>query len=520
MPSLRYQQVEDWIRQGIREQRWHTGERLPSIRTLCQQFDVSKITVQHAFQRLEAQRLIEARPRSGYFVLEPDSRTTVVAELRLPVSVSATVPEPSGVTVHTLLLDVMERGAAFDVCPPAVNHTEPDPLDANTGQLPRLNARLVSNPADARQRDAGLTALNRSLGRALRRQQSQHHSYYDQPAGDAQLRFQIVERYRRRATPLDIQDICITNGCQHSLFLALMSVCKAGDVVAVEAPGFYGVLQLLEQLQLNVIEIPASAAHGMDMDALAQALMRWPIQAVVITPAFATPTGALLPDNARRQLMALAEQHDLAIIEDDIYAETAFNPTSHSGAELLPSPLKALDYRQPGDQQPGHQQRVILCGSYSKCLSKDLRLGWIAGGRWHEKILRLKLVSQLASSRSQQQGLADFIEDGGLLRHLKRYRQTLRQQRDELLHHLRDWPIDTPAIPEGGLTLWLTLPDAIETLPLYQRAQTHGVAITPGPLFSASGQFQNNLRLSYAHPWTSVRIQALQTLRDLIEDSA
>lgn len=491
MTPLRYQQVEHWIQQGIREQRWHAGERLPSIRTLCQQFGVSKITVQHAFQRLEAQRLIEARPRSGYYVLEraepPPLYTTPTA------ATSNTVPIPSGVTVHTLLQEVMELGAAFDVCPPDVN----------------IHAARTRTPADARQREPGQTALNRSLGRALRHQQSQHHSYYDQPAGEASLRFQIGERYRRRATVLELPDICITNGCQHSLFLALMSLCQPGDVVAVEAPGFYGALQLLEQLQLKVIEIPSHAEQGMDMEALEQALARWPIRAVLITPAFATPTGALLPDTARQHLMHLAEQHDLAIIEDDIYAETAFNPASHPGAELLPSPLKALDTNQ----------RVILCGSYSKCLSKDLRLGWIVGGRWHERILRLKLVSQLASNRSHQQGLADFIEDGGLLRHLKRYRQTLRQQRDQLLHHLRDWPIPAPAMPNGGLTLWLTLPASINTLTLYQQARHHGITITPGPLFSASGQFQNHLRLSYAHPWTPVRIEALQTLRHLIEGS-
>ena len=497
MTPLRYQQVEHWIQAGIREQRWQAGERLPSIRTLCQQFGVSKITVQHAFQRLEAQRLVEARPRSGYYVLERTEPSTT--SITPTTAGSAAVPPPSGVTVHTLLLDVMEQGAAFDLCPPKVNCHEAS----------------IRVPADARQREPGQTALNRSLGRALRRQQSQHHSYYDQPAGETSLRFQIGERYRRRATVLELQDICITNGCQHSLFLALMSVCQAGDVVAVEAPGFYGALQLLEQLQLKVMEIPSHAEQGMDMDALEQALARWPIRAVLITPAFATPTGALLPDSARQHLMTLAEQHDLAIIEDDIYAETAFNPASHPGAELLPSPLKALDH-----QQPSHQQRVILCGSYSKCLSKDLRLGWVAGGRWHDRILRLKLVSQLASNRSHQQGLADFIEDGGLLRHLKRYRQTLRQQRDQLLHHLRDWPIPTPAIPNGGLTLWLSLPASINTLTLYQQARHHGITITPGPLFSASGQFQNHLRLSYAHPWTPVRIQALQTLRHLIEDSA
>ena len=492
MVSLRYQQVELWILQGIQEQRWQPGERLPSIRMLCQQFGVSKITVQHAFQRLEAQRLVEARPRSGYFVIEslnlpPDGAHTQTEPV---ISVS----EPASVTVHNLLLDVMERGAAFDLCP--------------AGAMSSSRAHTV--PADSRARETGLTALNRSLGRALRRQQNRHHSYYDQPAGEAALRFQISERYRRRATVLGVDEICISNGCQHSLFLALMAVCQAGDVVAVETPGFYGALQLLEQLQIKVVEIPVLPTQGIDTQALELAVSRWPIRAVIVTPAFATPIGAMMSKSTRQRLIQLANQHDLAIIEDDIYAETAIGIVDTAIGGELPLPIKALDT----------QQRVILCGSYSKCLSKDLRLGWIAGGRWHNQILRLKLISQLASSRSHQQGLADFIEDGGLVRHLKRYRQALRQQRDQLLLQLTNWPIQEVHIPDGGLTVWVKLPDAIDTLTLYSQALASGVVITPGPLFSASGQYRNCLRLSYAHAWTPARRHGLETLKRMVSNTA
>ena len=489
MASLRYQQVELWIRQGIQEQRWKAGERLPSIRTLCEQFGVSKITVQHAFQRLEAQRLVEARPRSGYFVLEPVQCSPERNKDRcdLPKRVS----EPADVTVHNLLLDVMERGAAFDLCPPSNLIAEGAPLIAT----------------DALERQTGLTALNRSLGRALRRQQNRQHSYYDQPAGEASLRFQVSERYRRRSTVLGVDDICISNGCQHSLFLALMAVCKAGDVVAVETPGFYGVLQLLEQLQIKVVEIPVIPTQGMDIQALEQAVNRWPVRAVIITPAFATPIGALMPDTARRRLMALANEQDLAIIEDDIYAETAMGTMNSAVDVELPLPLKALD----------SEQRVILCGSYSKCLSKDLRLGWVAGGRWHASIVRLKLVSQLASNRSHQQGLADFIEDGGLVRHLKRYRQALVEQRDQLLQQLIQWPVSDIHIPTGGLTVWITLPESTDTLKLYGKALMSGIVITPGPLFSASGAYRNCLRLSYAHQWTRERRKGLEYLKGMIQ---
>ncbi len=458
--QYRYQELESWLLQGIAEQRWRLGERLPSIRALCEQHRLSKATVQHALQRLEAQGLIEARPKAGYFVvLQP-------LAARAPRSL-ARLEAPRPATVSELFLDIMRRSAAFDLLP-----------ELHAGDVP-----------------PGVVALNRAIGRALRRQKGGDHQYYDAPAGDMALREQLALHSARRGWPVTPEQLCVTSGCQHALFLALMACCRKGDVVAVESPGFYGVLQLLEQLELQVIEVPTSSDSGLDIDALEAALERWDIKACVVSPAFATPSGALMPLPARQRLLALAEQFDLAIIEDDIYADTAF--------VQVPDPLKALDTTD----------RVILCSSFSKSLSRDLRLGWIAGGRWHDRILHLKLVTQLASSRYLQQGLADFMRDGSLAAHLRRQRGELRMQRDRLIAALRAWPCDIRvSAPQGGLAVWLELPQSVDTLNAYPVVLGQGVVITPGPLFSVSGQFRNCLRISFAHPWDARRIEALNRL--------
>nr|WP_256557946.1 PLP-dependent aminotransferase family protein [Marinobacterium sedimentorum] len=456
--------MENWLLQSIREQRWRLGERLPSIRTLCEQQGVSKATVQHALQRLEAQGLVEARPKAGYFVrLQPKT-------IRAPRS-RVQVEAPRPVTVSELFLDVMRRSAAFDLLP-----------DLHAGEVP-----------------SGIVALNRALGRALRRQKGDDHQYYDEPAGDPGLREQLSLHAARRGWTVLPEQLCITSGCQHALFLALMACCRRGDIVAVESPGFYGVLQLLEQLELQVVEVPSSSEQGMDIEALEAALERWDIKACVVSPAFATPGGALMPKEARKRLLALADANDLAIIEDDIYADTAFGQ--------VPDPLKALD----------SSDRVILCSSFSKSLSRDLRLGWISGARWHQKILHLKLVTQLASSRYQQQGVAEFMRDGSYATHLRRQRNELRTQRDRLIASLHAWPGEIRvSTPLGGLAIWLELPESIDTLAAYPAALQQGVVITPGPLFSVSGQFRNCLRISYAHPWDGRRIEALSRLPELL----
>lgn len=459
-----YLELEQWLFNGIQEQRWRLGERLPSIRTLCQERNLSKATVQHALQRLEAQGLVEARPKAGYFVsLQPNA-------VKKPRS-RALIAAPRPASVSDLLLDIMRRSAAFDLLP-----------ERQEGELP-----------------PGVVALNRSVGRALRRQRGQDHLYYDEPAGDVDLRAQIALHNARRGWQVETDMLCITSGCQHALFLALMACCERGDVVAVESPGFYGVLQLLEQLQLQVVEVPTSAEAGMDMDALEEVLERWKVKACVVSPAFATPGGALMPLAARKQLLHLAERHNLAIIEDDIYAETALVG--------VPDPLKALDT----------DNRVILCSSFSKCLTRDLRLGWISGARWHERVLTLKLVTQLAGSRFLQKGVADFMGDGGFASHLRRQRNELRANRDRLIAFLHTWPGELRVTtPEGGLAVWVELPQQVDTLTMYPRALEEGVVMTPGPLFSVSGQFTHCLRVSFAHPWTPLRADALARLAGLL----
>jgi len=438
--QYRYQELENWLLRGISEHRWRLGERLPSIRTLCIERNLSKATVQHALQRLEAQGLVEARPKTGYFVTLPPTH------IKKSLNVGQ-VEAPRPVTVSDLFLDIMKRSAAFDLLP-----------DPSSGRLP-----------------PGIVSLNRSIGRALRRQQGEHHQYYDTPAGVPRFLEQLASNYARQGWAARPEQLCVTSGCQHALFLALMACCNRNDVVAVESPGFYGVLQLLEQLGLRVIEVPSSIETGMNIDALEEALKRWKVKACIVSPAYATPGGALMPIGAKRRLIELAERHDLAVIEDDIYADTALNGT--------PDPLKGMDLNE----------RVILCSSFSKSVSRDLRLGWVSGG------------------------VAEYMADGSLGSHLRRQRNELRINRDCLIASLQTWPCEARiSSSQGGLAIWVELPEYVDTLSAYVPALNNGIVITPGPLFSTSDQFRNCLRVSYAHPWNSARLGALAKLRDLL----
>ncbi|MCV6590427.1 MAG: PLP-dependent aminotransferase family protein [Marinobacterium sp.] len=469
MSEFLYLQLEQEFSAAIQAGRWQAGDRLPSVRALCRERELSKATVLHAYNRLEARGLVEARPKAGYFVrLQHRGSEAGVGKSD---DFTADTP-PALVTVPALIGDIMRRGAAFDILPDTDRRTDMPP---------------------------GIVELNRAVARALRHQRGLQHQYYDDPRGVTALREQLMRRYQRRGCLFDAEQVSITAGCQHALFLALMACCDAGDIVAVESPGFYGVIQLAESLGLKILEIPASTDTGMDMDGLERALQSWQVKAVVVTPAFATPSGSLMPQAARARLLALAEQYDLVVIEDDIYADLAFGTT--------PSPLKALD----------HNDRVILCGSVSKSLSRDLRLGWIVAGRWQQKIEQIKLVNMLAGNRFIEQGVADFIADGGYDRHLRRLRLQLQDQRDQLVQMLSEWSLPVRiSQPEGGLCLWLELPESVDTLAVYQQARHAGVVITPGALFTSRASYRNCLRLSFAHPWHKRRREALSLLGTLL----
>lgn len=471
MPVFRYQQLCDELRHGIQSARWQAGEKLPSIRALCQLHQLSLATVQHALHRLEAEGLVQAVAKTGYFVCKTTSLPQL-ASSRPQSSAAAQLPAPAAVTVPELWFELMNRGAAFDLYP--------------------------AGPASAL---PYLTLLYRQIGKAMRASPYQNAMYYDEPAGSAQLRFQLKEHYRSIGLELDAAELVISAGCQHALFLALSASCQPGDIVAVESPAFYGVLQLLQQLQLKVLPIPSCPAQGLDLAALAQALTQWPIKACVVSPAFATPTGACMPLPARHALIALANQYDLTLIEDDIYGDLGFHQR--------PLPLKSLDT----------EQRVILCSSFTKSLSRDLRIGWIAAGKWQPAVLKLKLVSQLASSPALQQGIAAFMAEGYYKRHLLKFRQQLQQQRDQLLQALQQYfPADCQySMPSGGLALWLQLPQPYDTVALYQQCLTHGIYLTPGRMFATSPEFDHCLRLSFAHPLTGSRLQALRQVAALLQ---
>lgn len=457
----RYQALASQIRHEIKQGRWQPGDQIPSVRQLMALHQASRATVMHALQLLEQEALVLARPRCGYFVHSPAPKPHVVG--------LSPIVAPRLFDIDDVVQDVMRHGAVFDLYPQT-------PVSENDRWVP--------------------DTLQRALGRALRQQKGRIHAYYDEPEGYYELRDVIAQRLRYQGCQTVADDVVMTQGCQHALMLALQSCTQPGDTVAVESPGYFGTLQLLQALGLRVLELPCHPDTGLDMDALTDALQHWSIKALVISPSYATPLGSCLPLSARYRLAELARSHDMIIVEDHIYMELGW------GDEPRPPMLSLVP------------ERVILCSSFSKSLSRTLRLGWVVGPSVHAHLLHLKHITVLAGNRFVEQGMADFIQSGEYDRHLRRFTHQLHLQQNALLRLLHDhYPETHFSHPQGGLCLWWRLGQEVDTLSLYHQARQHGIVITPGIMFTTQALYHQCLRLSFAHPWTLERRRALLALK-------
>lgn len=467
MSTYQYQKLVTYFSQEIAQGNLTPGDKMPSIRRLATAWQVSKTTVITAYNQLEASGLIESRPKSGFFVRAQQLHRERPLH---PPQQSQPRVEPISVSIGQVIVDIMEKAASFDLLPDV-------------------------------EQQAGNVELRQCLARAQRKQGLLEQHYYDEPQGLRSLRGQIATR-AQRGTSLDADDVVITHGCQHALLLALMASTQPGDIVAMESPGFYGAIQLLETLGVRVIELPSSPVYGLDVAAFEKAIRQWDIKALIVAPNFSTPTGAAMPEEAKIALLECCVSNHITIIEDDVYSDLYFG---------LSRPRSLYSYDSSGT--------VMLCSSFSKTLSRDLRLGWILPGKFMQKVKQLKVVTAIASSSTTQQGAALYLAQGNYERYLRKRRSELQRQATQWLNVIRDTApsIQSCSNPTGGLALWAELPTEVDSIRLYTRASEHGIRLTPGPLFSPQKRYRNYLRLSFSEAVTEKRIRALEKLEQLIQ---
>ena len=448
----RYETLAETVAQMIRSGVLAPGDKAPSVRQASAQYGVSPSTVFQAYYLLESRGLIRARERSGYYVSDNVEKLLPEPTPSKPRSVS------TAVTVNDLIFSVLDAtqhpgiaalGAAF----PAA---ELFPLQKLSQSLCRANRTM----------DPGSGGTNLS-------------------PGNETLRRAIARRYMTAGVSMSPGEIIVTNGALEALTLSLQAVTNPGDIVAIESPGFYAALQTIQMLNLRALEIPMSPTEGLDLVALENALQHSRISACWCMTSFQNPLGSTMSDGKKEALVKLLAKHGVPLIEDDVYGELYFGST-------YPRPAKAFD----------DKGLVIHCGSFSKSLAPGYRIGWVMPGRYFESIRRAKLMTTLSACVPTQLAIADYLQTGNYDRHLRKLRHLLEDQQSQMSNAIAThFPAGSKASrPRGGYFLWVELPQGVDAMALYRLALQEGISLAPGPIFSASGEYKNCIRLNYGLP--------------------
>lgn len=466
----RYQHLATLLAGRIEQGLYRHGEKLPSVRSLSQEHGVSISTVQQAYQVLENLQLITPQPRSGYFVAPRKAQPPVPA-------MSRPVQRPVDVTQWDEVLTLLEG-------------REDKEITAFGGGAPD-----ISQPT--------LKPLWREMYRVVQHQ-IQDVLRYDTLPGRRELREQIARLMLDGGTAISADEIVITSGCHPALSLALLAVCQPGDIIAVESPSYYGTMQLLRGLDIKAIEIPTDPDTGISIEALELALEQWPIKGVILVPNCNNPLGFIMPEARKKAVLALAQRHDIVIFEDDIYGELA-------AVYPRPCTIKSLDI----------DGRVLLCSSFTKTVAPGLRVGWIAPGRYLDRVLHKKYAAIGTNVPGPQLAMAAFIRDGHYHRHVRRMRQIYQHHLETYTCWVRQYfPCGICVTrPQGGYLLWIELPETVDMVCVSRALCRMKIQIAPGSLFSASGKYRNCLRLNCALPLTAGNQDVIKRLGEVIHDA-
>ena len=453
-----YREVAQRIEALIEGGTLQVGERVPAVRRLASQLKVSVSTVLEAYRLLEDARLIEARPRSGYYVRGcsrevPTPGRTQTSEVAAPCE-----------DRHLVLRLLEEMGRPGVV---GLGAAVPDPAVFPTARLGRELARAA-------------------------REEPERCQAYAPVAGFRRLRVQVARRLLDAGVSVTPDEVLITSGCTEAVTLSLRALTRPGDTVVVESPTYLGLIEAMGSLHLKALEIATHPTGGICLDDLERALSGGGVAACVLGPSYGNPLGHCMGDEAKQRLVALLAEHEVPLIEDDVYGELA-----HEGAR--PRAVKAFD----------RSGRVLLCSSVSKTLAPGHRVGWVVPGEHRDAIELLKFGSSVATASAPQLAVAAFLENGGFDRHLRRLRAYYRENVHRMVGAVAEHFPEGTAVtrPAGGHVVWVVLPERADALWLYEEALAEGISIAPGPLFSPGGRYRNCFRVNCATSW-SPRVEA------------
>jgi 2-aminoadipate transaminase len=335
---------------------------------------------------------------------------------------------------------------------------------------------------------------------------------YGSTEGYTPLREMIARHTSRYACEVSTQNILITSGSQQALDLLGKIFINRGDRILVESPTYLGALQAWNAYGAEYITVP-SDENGMVTEQLEAALRIGP-KFIYVLPNFQNPSGTTLPLKRREQLVELADKYGVPIVEDDPYGQLRFE------GEHIPS-VMTVDNQYKGNHENTYNGNVIYLSTFSKILAPGLRLAWIIAPP--QVILKLTQAKQGADLHTAtfNQVVAFEVGHGGFIdEHVKTIRQVYQERRDVMLDALeKNMPAGVKwTHPLGGLFLWVTLPEEMDTVELFKKAVEKKVAFVPGHSFHPDGRGKNTMRLNFSYCKPDVIREGIARLATAIKE--
>ena len=429
------------IRQRIAARALTPGARLPSIRALAKSLQVSKSTVVEAYERLAAEGTIRSHPGSGFYAagqLAPLSLAEIGPRLDREI-------DPLWVSRQSL-----EAGEEM--------------LKPGCGWLP---ASWMPQ-----------AALRRAL-RTTARADDATLADYGTPLGLPPLRQLLARRMAEHGVEASPDQIMLTDCGTQAIDLLCRFLLEPGDAVLVDDPCYFNFHALLRAHQAKTVGVPYTPS-GPDIELFAQALAEHQPRLYITNSGIHNPTGAILSPVTAHRLLKLADQAELTIVEDDIFADFEHSPAPR---------LAAFD----------GLQRVVQIGSFSKTLSASVRCGFIAAHRdWMEGLTDLKIATSFGGGRLAAELVLTLLKDGGYRKHVEQLRARLARAMAETAGRLKTMGI-TPWIDQpAGMFLWCRLPDGIDAADVAREALSDNVVLAPGNAFSLSHTAGRFMRFNVA----------------------
>jgi len=306
---------------------------------------------------------------------------------------------------------------------------------------------------------------------------------YAPSEGYLPLRKWIAERYQKRGLTVQPEEILITNGSQQGLDLLGKILINSDDSILVERPSYLGAIQAFSAYQPMFHSIPLKN-NGIDTNELYQKIITQQPRFLYVVPNFQNPTGLSYSTEIRKQVANIINAHDMLLIEDDPYGEIAFTQSDTT-------PIKKYI-----------GSKGILLGSFSKVISPGMRLGWVvAHPAIIEKLLVAKQAADLHSNYLSQRIIYQFLCTENIDLHIHKIIALYREQKEYMLSCLKaHMPAEIQFTnPEGGMFIWLTLPDHINAYTLLELSKQEKIVFVPGEVFYTDIKQTNTLRLNFSN---------------------